>query len=140
MRNGSRKATGNCRFIFAGASGRSIAHSQSSPTSVAWRSAPSAMISPRWKRGSFTNFSRPLRISPRKMRKDRAMRKPQFFTRTLAAGLLVAALVAAAGKSAPAQGKKDYLTDSEADQIRDAITGSDRIKLYMDFADDHIKQ
>ena len=68
------------------------------------------------------------------------MRKPQFFTRTLAAGLLVAALVAAAGKSAPAQGKKDYLTDSEADQISDAITGSERIKLYMDFADDRIKK
>jgi hypothetical protein len=68
------------------------------------------------------------------------MRNRHFLTRRLAAGLLAAALLVAAGKSAPAQEKKDYLTDSEADKIRDAMTPSERIKLYMDFADDRIKK
>ncbi|MGH9692297.1 MAG: hypothetical protein ACRD4C_14670 [Candidatus Acidiferrales bacterium] len=36
--------------------------------------------------------------------------------------------------------QKDYLTDSEADKIRDADTPAERIKLYMSFADDRLKK
>lgn len=39
---------------------------------------------------------------------------------------------------AAAQGQKDYLTDDEADKIRDAQDPSDRIKLYMAFAQDRL--
>ena len=35
---------------------------------------------------------------------------------------------------------KDYLSPEEADQIRDADTPSDRIKLYVSFADDRLKK
>jgi hypothetical protein len=38
------------------------------------------------------------------------------------------------------QDKKDYLTDSEGDKIRDANNPSDRIKLYVAFADDRLKK
>ena len=68
------------------------------------------------------------------------MRKPAYLNRMLAAGVLAAMLIPAAPHFAGAQEKKDYLTDSEADKIRDAMTPSDRIKLYMDFADDRIKK
>jgi hypothetical protein len=36
--------------------------------------------------------------------------------------------------------KKDYLSDTEADKIRDADTPSDRIKLFISFAADRIKK
>ncbi len=36
--------------------------------------------------------------------------------------------------------EQDYLTSAEADKIRDAETPSDRIKLFMDFADDRLKK
>jgi hypothetical protein len=36
--------------------------------------------------------------------------------------------------------KKDYLSDNEADQIRDADTPNDRIKLFISFAADRIKK
>jgi hypothetical protein len=36
------------------------------------------------------------------------------------------------------QEKKDYLTDEEADKIRDAMTPGDRIKLYVSFAEDRL--
>jgi len=39
----------------------------------------------------------------------------------------------------PAQ-DKDYLTAVEADKIRDAETTNDRIKLFLDFADDRLKK
>ena len=43
--------------------------------------------------------------------------------------------------SAPAFAqKKDYLSDSEADKIRDAETTSERIKLFISFAADRIKK
>lgn len=38
------------------------------------------------------------------------------------------------------QTKKDYLSDSEADKIRDAQTPSERIKLFITFADDRIQK
>jgi len=38
------------------------------------------------------------------------------------------------------QPKKDYLSPLEADQIRDAITVSDRVKLFLKFADDRLRK
>jgi hypothetical protein len=44
-------------------------------------------------------------------------------------------------KASPApQGKKEYLSDTEADKIRDADSPSARIKLYLSFADDRLKK
>ena len=42
--------------------------------------------------------------------------------------------------SYPQNVKKDYLTDSEADKIRDAALPPDRIKLFVSFADDRLKK
>jgi len=39
-----------------------------------------------------------------------------------------------------AQEKKDYLSESEADKIRDAYEPADRIALYMKFAEDRLKK
>lgn len=36
--------------------------------------------------------------------------------------------------------KKDYLSDTEADKIRDAETPSERIKLFISFAADRVKK
>ncbi len=56
----------------------------------------------------------------------------------LASFLCAAALISAA---APAFAqKKDYLSDAEADKIRDADTTSERIKLFISFAADRIKK
>ena len=42
---------------------------------------------------------------------------------------------------APAQRpEKDYLSDVEADKIRDAETTNDRIKLFLTFAEDRLKK
>jgi hypothetical protein len=40
----------------------------------------------------------------------------------------------------PSPQKKDYLSDAEADKIRDADTPSERMKLFISFADDRIKK
>lgn len=53
---------------------------------------------------------------------------------------LLAPVIAAARTPQPPQGKKEYLSESEADKIRDADNPSDRIKLYLSFADDRIKK
>jgi predicted RNase H-like HicB family nuclease len=39
-----------------------------------------------------------------------------------------------------AQQKKDYLSEADADKIRDAETTSERIKLFISFASDRIKK
>ena len=52
-------------------------------------------------------------------------------------GLALAPLSAPA---APQVQHKDYLSDEEADKIRDADTPSQRIKLYVSFADDRLKK
>ena len=44
---------------------------------------------------------------------------------------------AAARAQAP---QKDYLTSLEADKIRDAETANERIKLFVEFADDRLKK
>lgn len=58
----------------------------------------------------------------------------------LFAGVAFAAIPAAARASHHPQEKKDYLTDSEADKIRDADTPNLRIKLFMSFAEDRMKK
>lgn len=55
-------------------------------------------------------------------------------------GLCLAASVVGCMNLAAAQRKKDYLTEIEADKIRDAETPSERIKLFLTFADDRIKK
>jgi hypothetical protein len=36
--------------------------------------------------------------------------------------------------------EKDYLTDVEADKIRDAETPNERVKLFLTFAEDRLKK
>src|SRR5438552_19184974 len=54
----------------------------------------------------------------------------------LAFSLLVAPPFVRAG----AQQQKDYLSAVEADKIRDAETVNERIKLFLNFADDRLKK
>jgi Ni/Co efflux regulator RcnB len=57
------------------------------------------------------------------------------------ASLMAGAMPAAAAVAAAApQEKKDYLTDSEADRVRDAETPNDRVKLYISYASDRLKK
>jgi hypothetical protein len=61
----------------------------------------------------------------------------------MAIGLLAPHFAAASPRAAyPAQkpGEKDYLTESEADKIRDADTPAMRIRLFMGFAEDRLKK
>src|SRR5215475_12704240 len=44
------------------------------------------------------------------------------------------------GKAVAQAPQKDYLTSQEADKIRDAETPNERIKLFMQFADDRLKK
>ena len=53
------------------------------------------------------------------------------------ATLLLASLAIA---RAPSPQVKDYLSESEADKIRDADTPALRIKLYISFAEDRLKK
>jgi hypothetical protein len=54
---------------------------------------------------------------------------------TLALGPLMLSRSAIAQRQRP-----DYLSDDEADRIRDADTPSQRIKLYLSFAEDRLKK
>jgi hypothetical protein len=54
--------------------------------------------------------------------------------------VLTSAATIAVPRAAAQQEKKDYLTDSEADKIRDAMLPPDRIKLFVSFADDRLKK
>jgi len=56
------------------------------------------------------------------------------------ASLLAMGLAATRSPALAQNGKKDYLSDNEADQIRDADTPNDRIKLFISFAADRIKK
>jgi chromosome segregation ATPase len=59
----------------------------------------------------------------------------------LATGLVLLAALSAIGSSGRAQTtKKDYLTEIEADKIRDAETPSERVKLFLTFAADRLKK
>lgn len=57
-------------------------------------------------------------------------------TASIVCFLLAGWLLAAPG----ARAQKDYLTDAEADKIRDAEMPSQRIKLFVGFADDRLKK
>lgn len=57
----------------------------------------------------------------------------------VAAPVLLVLAMAARVAAAP-QEKRDYLTESEADKIRDADTPNLRIKLFMSFAEDRMKK
>ncbi len=53
------------------------------------------------------------------------------------------ALFGAMAMAAPARAQrpeKDYLSDVEADKIRDAETSNERVKLYLSFAEDRLKK
>jgi cellobiose-specific phosphotransferase system component IIA len=56
----------------------------------------------------------------------------------LASALISARLMARSWPSP--QERKDYLTETEADKIRDANDPAGRIKLYVSFADDRLKK
>src|SRR6266478_1034259 len=49
------------------------------------------------------------------------------------------AFFSAAGAAAQVP-QKDYLSPQEADKIRDAETGNEKIKLFVTFADDRLKE
>jgi chromosome segregation ATPase len=55
------------------------------------------------------------------------------------AALLATSTIGPRG-AAIAQGKKEYLSDAETDKIRDAETPSDRIRLFVTFAEDRLKK
>lgn len=59
-------------------------------------------------------------------------------TAFLALGAMAIVFTSAARFSA--QDKKDYLSDSEADKIREAYTTSNRMVLFVSFADDRISK
>jgi hypothetical protein len=54
--------------------------------------------------------------------------------------LLAASLLVGLELGTAQQTKKDYLSDLEADKIRDAESASQRIKLFISFAEDRIKK
>ncbi|MGH9724693.1 MAG: hypothetical protein ACRD41_06480 [Candidatus Acidiferrales bacterium] len=62
--------------------------------------------------------------------------------RTLAFLICMAMLprAVAARPASPQHEKKDYLTDAEADKIRDAMDPGDRIRLFISFAADRMKK
>ena len=62
--------------------------------------------------------------------------KTRFWRVTLAC-VMLGAVCAASARSAQ---DKDYLTAVEADKIRDAETTNDRIRLFLEFANDRLKK
>jgi hypothetical protein len=56
----------------------------------------------------------------------------------LSAALIFTLAPARAANAAPQ--KKEYLTDSESDKIREAVAPDERIKLYISFAEDRLKK
>jgi hypothetical protein len=63
--------------------------------------------------------------------------RPRIISSASVAALLAVVLVLA--KTAPARPQlHDYLSDEEASKIREASAPSDRIKLYMSFAEDRL--
>jgi chromosome segregation ATPase len=56
----------------------------------------------------------------------------------LSAALL--STLAPAWAANPTLQKKEYLTDSESDKIREAVDPGERIKLYISFAEDRLKK
>jgi hypothetical protein len=71
---------------------------------------------------------------------------PNIVTRSLAIAAIVStsAIAIAAARAAELtalpQDQKDYLTQDEADKVRDAQAPADRIKLFMTFAEDRLQK
>jgi hypothetical protein len=63
-----------------------------------------------------------------------------FVSRVALIAALFISSVSAARAAHPAPQKKDYLTQSEADKIRDAETPGERIRLFIAFAEDRLKK
>ena len=61
----------------------------------------------------------------------------KIWARTVLILCFAGALVSVAAAQTP---EKDYLSSAEADKIRDAETPNERIKLFMQFADDKLKK
>jgi len=53
---------------------------------------------------------------------------------------LVLAAVAACVTDAAAQSQRDYISSTEADKVREAIDPNERIRLFLTFASDRLKQ
>jgi hypothetical protein len=65
----------------------------------------------------------------------------RFRTLQLLMACMISLACAAVVRAHPYQEtKKDYLTETEADKIRDAILPPDRIKLFIGFAEDRLKK
>ena len=62
------------------------------------------------------------------------------FPAWLSMACILAAAPLAPAPRAAAQGKKDYLTEAEADKIRDADTPALRIRIFIGFAEDRLKK
>lgn len=56
-------------------------------------------------------------------------------------GLALVLAAALAGPAAPpARAQQDYLTQTEADKIRDAVSVNERVQLFLDFAADRLRR
>lgn len=62
------------------------------------------------------------------------------FLMAAVSGALTLLVAADLGFAKPRPQKKDYLSDEEADKIRDADTPSERMALFISFADDRLKK
>ncbi len=71
--------------------------------------------------------------------RHRLLALPLLFA-VLAAFALTRASAAAYGNAEPQGPQRDYLTQTEADKIRDAEEPSPRIKLFLEFAADRLKK
>lgn len=58
----------------------------------------------------------------------------------LAVAALACGLALAGSRAAAQRPEKDYLSNIEADKIRDAETPNERVKLFLTFADDRLKK
>jgi len=68
------------------------------------------------------------------------MRPAIIFALSAATIFSIAALARTATASPPAPQKKEYLSDEEADKIRNADSPNARVKLYLSFAADRLKK
>jgi chromosome segregation ATPase len=68
------------------------------------------------------------------------MRYRNLLAITCAASMLAGPVIARALRPVAAPQDKDYLTEAEADKIRDADTPALRIKIYIEFAEDRLKK
>lgn len=68
------------------------------------------------------------------------MRVPLIWRIAVYAALLCAIAAPITLPARAAQGEKDYLSEQEADKIREAQDPASRIKLYMSFAEDRLQK